>query len=240
MSDTVLVDKTAALWTVTLNRPDKRNALSAELVEDVIAVIEQAQLYRPDLLILRGQGKNFSAGFDFSGWEQASEGDLLWRFVRIEQLLQMIHALPILTVALAHGKNFGAGVDLMAVCKHRVVSADATCRMPGPKFGLVLGTRRLANLVGESTAREIQQVAQTLTATQAQSIGLVSTVADVDDWPTVIAQQCEVASELMPAARESLYRVLHHSTAEADMADLVRSVTVPGLKDRIANYLAAR
>jgi len=246
MSQSVLVHKEDGCWTVTLNRPEKRNALSADMVEALIGVMEQVQApaeapqQTPTVLILQGSGKNFSAGFDFSDWEQISEGDLLWRFVRIEQLLQLIHGLPILTVALAHGKNFGAGVDLVAVCKHRVASADATFRMPGLKFGLVLGTRRLAKLVGVQRARAIQAVAQTLSATDAHEAGLVSAVVDQEAWPNVIAQQQDVSLALTPDARARLYRVLHDNTDDADMADLVRSVTAPGLKERIAKYLAAR
>lgn len=240
MSVPVVVDKQAACWVVTLNRPDKRNALSSELVEGLIEVVDQAQAEKPALLVLRGEGKNFSAGFDFSDWEEASEGDLLWRFVRIEQLLQMLQALPVLTLALAHGKNFGAGVDLMAVCKHRVASEDATFRMPGLKFGLVLGTRRLARLVGVQTARQIQQVAKTLNASEAHTVGLVSALAEPQAWPHVIEQQGDIAASLTPSARASLYRVLDENTDAQDMADLVRSVTEPGLKDRIAKYLAAR
>ncbi|MCR2153265.1 hypothetical protein NSX49_23710, partial [Salmonella enterica] len=71
-----------------------------------------------------------------------SEGDLLLRFVRIETLLQRVAASPCLTVGLAHGRNFGAGVDLFGACKWRVSAPDASFRMPGLKFGLVLGTRR--------------------------------------------------------------------------------------------------
>jgi len=240
MSAPIVVDKQAGCWVVTLNRPDKRNALSAELVEGLIEVVDQAQAEKPALLVLRGEGKNFSAGFDFSDWEEASEGDLLWRFVRIEQLLQMLQALPVLTLALAHGKNFGAGVDLMAVCKHRVASEDATFRMPGLKFGLVLGTRRLARLVGVQTARQIQQVAKTLAAGEAHTAGLVSALAEPQAWPHVIEQQGDIAASLTPSARASLYRVLDENTDAQDMADLVRSVTEQGLKDRIAKYLAAR
>ena len=239
MSALVVLDKQADCWVVTLNRPDKRNALNAELVEDLIEVVEQAQAEKPSLLVLRGEGKNFSAGFDFSEWQDASEGDLLWRFVRIEQLLQMLQALPILTMALAHGKNFGAGVDLMAVCKYRVAAEDATFRMPGLKFGLVLGTRRLARLVGVQTARQIQQVAKTLNASEAHTTGLVSVLAEPQTWPQVIEQQGDIAASLTPSARASLYRVLEDNTDAQDMADLVRSVTEPGLKDRIAKYLAA-
>ncbi|HEY7805230.1 MAG TPA: enoyl-CoA hydratase/isomerase family protein, partial [Orrella sp.] len=147
---------------------------------------------------------------------------------------------PVLTLALAHGKNFGAGVDLMAVCKHRVASEDATFRMPGLKFGLVLGTRRLARLVGVQTARQIQQVAKTLNASEAHTVGLVSALAEPQAWPHVIEQQGDIAASLTPSARASLYRVLDENTDAQDMADLVRSVTEPGLKDRIAKYLAAR
>ena len=240
MNAPVLVEKTSDSWTLTLNRPDKRNALGAELVEALIEVVDQAQAQRPDLLILRGAGKNFSAGFDFTDWEQASEGDLLWRFVRIEQLLQSLNALPVLTLALAHGKNFGAGVDLMAVCKHRVASSEAMFRMPGLKFGLVLGTRRLASRIGTECARAVQQVAKTMAAPEAQAMGLVSQVVDVEHWPGLIDEQLQAAKALTPAARAQLFDVLRVNTDAPDMADLVRSVTEPGLKQRIANYLAER
>lgn len=230
--------KDGSVWTLSLNRPDKRNALDAELVEALIDAVEQAQAVNVNVLVLRGEGKNFCAGFDFTGFEQLGEGELLWRFVRIEQLLQMLNHLPVLTVALAHGKNFGAGVDLMAACKHRVASPDATFRMPGLKFGLVLGTRRLARLVGAERARQIQQVVQTLDAAAALSAGLVSVVQDVNAWEAIVTEQVQAASLLSPAARVSLYRVLHVDTDDADMSELVRSVVTPGLKQRIAKYRA--
>lgn len=238
MSQCLLISQEPHAHTLTLNRPDKRNALNAELVEALINAVGQAHNAKVDLIVLRGEGKNFCAGFDFSGFEDLSEGDLLWRFVRIEQLLQMLHASPALTVALAHGKNFGAGVDLMAVCKHRVASPQATFRMPGLKFGLVLGTRRLAGLIGVERARQVQQVAQTLDAEQALSFGLLSDVIDQDQWLAVINAQQDSARALPRAARQRLYRVLRADSDDQDMADLVRSTVEPGLKERIANYLA--
>ena len=239
MNECLLVNQDDGVWTLTLNRPDKRNALNAELVEALIESIGQAHAANAALVVLRGEGKNFCAGFDFSGFDDLSEGDLLWRFVRIEQLLQTLNNSPALTLALVHGKNFGAGVDLMAACKHRVASTDATFRMPGLKFGLVLGTRRLARLVGVERARQIQQVAQTLEAHTAFSAGLLSELASVEDWCAVVKHQRKAASALTADAREALYRVLRHDTDDADMADLVRSVVAPGLKQRIANYRAS-
>lgn len=239
MSECLLVNREDRAWTLTLNRPDKRNALNADLVESLIDAIGQAHAAGAELLVLRGQGKNFCAGFDFGGFEDTSEGDLLWRFVRIEQLLQMLNNSSALTVALAHGKNFGAGVDLMAACKHRVASVETSFQMPGLKFGLVLGTRRLAALVGTQRARQIQQVAQTLDSSAALAAGLVSEVVNDSGWASVLTQQHEAARTLSAQVRQSLYRVLRHDTDDADMADLVRSVVEPGLKQRIANYRAS-
>ena len=100
--------------------------------------------------------KNFSAGFDFSSTaETATEGELLRRFVRIEQLLQAIWHAPFATMALAHGLNFGAGADLFVACDVRVAAPGTTFRMPGLRFGLQLGTRRLAQRIGNDAARAL-------------------------------------------------------------------------------------
>ena len=143
-----MVEQTHEGWALTLNRPDKRNALSAELVESLIAAVDCAHQAEAKLIILKGHGKNFSAGFDFTGVEQQSEGDLLLRFVRIETLFQMLIRSPAHTLCFTHGRNFGAGVDLFAACRQRVSTAGSSFYMPGLRFGLVLGTHRLVQLVG--------------------------------------------------------------------------------------------
>ena len=86
----LLTERAGATLTLTLNRPDKMNALSASLVDALQAAVDEAARGEVRLLVLRGSGRNFSAGFDFGGVEAQSEGDLLLRFVRIEQLLQSL------------------------------------------------------------------------------------------------------------------------------------------------------
>jgi enoyl-CoA hydratase/carnithine racemase len=238
VSEMIKLEQQGSVWIVNLNRPDKRNALSVSMVEYLIEVLEQSEAAGVDMLVFRGEGLNFCAGFDFTDFEQISEGDLLWRFVRIEQLLARINSASALTVALAHGKNFGAGVDLLAVCKHRVASTDASFRMPGLKFGLVLGTRRLAQLIGAQKTREIQQVAQTIDAPSAKALGLLQDVVDPSQWSSVLDHQAAAAKSLSRTARQALYRAVSEVNEDADLAALVRSVTVPGLKQRIAQYRA--
>ncbi|MCJ9713492.1 enoyl-CoA hydratase/isomerase family protein, partial [Bordetella hinzii] len=119
MSEVLKIGRHEAHWELTLNRPEKRNALSADLVERLLDAVLAAQAAQVPLLVLRGEGSNFSAGFDFSGFEDLGEGDLVLRFIRIETLLQAVAYGPCATLALAHGSNFGAGVDLIAACRQR-------------------------------------------------------------------------------------------------------------------------
>ncbi len=222
---------------ITLNRPEKMNALSAGLVDALITAVDDAHARRSDLIVLRGMGRNFSAGFDFGGYEAQSEGDLLLRFVRIEQLLQKVATSPAVTLALAHGKNFGAGVDLFGACALRVAAPGATFRMPGLKFGLVLGTRRYAEIVGKQVARDILTQTRTFTAEEALQHGFVTGLAAPDDTEACIARSLDAALALTPSARAQLHQALAPSTLDADLASLVRSAAEPGLKDRIRAYL---
>ncbi len=240
MTESLKIEQQDRVWTFTLARAHKRNALDDELVQALTEGVDQAHARGADMLVFQGQGTNFCAGFDFTGFDQASHGDLLLRFVRIEQLLQKIDASSALTVGLAQGKNFGAGVDLLVACKHRVCSQDASFRMPGLKFGLVLGTRRLAHLIGAANTRTVQQSAQTLNAQRALALGLVNELKDPSDWLGVIQEQGQQAQALAPEARAALYRVLHRSDEQADLAELVQSAAASGLKQRIAHYRASQ
>lgn len=233
------VERAGSVWTLTLHRPEKMNALSTGLVESLIAAVDAAHAARARLLVFRGEGRNFSAGFDFGGIEDATEGDLLLRFVRLELLLQSVASSPAATLALAHGRNFGAGVDLFAACRRRVATADATFRMPGLTFGIVLGTRRFAGLVGREAARSILETARTFAAEEARAIGFATALADREVWADLIAAAAADAASLPDDSRAALYDQVGDARPDADLASLVRSAASPGLKDRIQAYIEA-
>jgi enoyl-CoA hydratase/carnithine racemase len=235
------VERDAQTLVLTLDRPEKMNALSATLVDALLTQVNAAYRDGTRLLVLRGDGRNFSAGFDMGGLEAQSEGDLVLRFIRIEQLLQAVRHAPFETVALAHGRNFGAGVDLIAACGQRIASPESTFRMPGLRFGLVLGTRVFAERVGAQRARDVFQASRTFGAADALAWGFLTEVAGEDAWPAAIERARESATALSPEAAERLYRVLSPADhRDADLAELVRSAAMPGIKDRIAAYLAAK
>lgn len=232
----LLVETSGNVVTLILNRLEKMNALSASLVDALIEAIDAAEKRDTTLLVLRGEGRNFSAGFDFGGFEDQSEGDLVLRFTRIEQLLQKLYHAPFDTLALAHGKNFGAGVDIICSCARRVATQSATFQMPGLKFGLVLGTRRYAARVGNSQARRVLQEGIAFDNAEALKSGFLTGAAEQGEWAAEIATATHAANALSADARTRLFAATTPDTRDADLAELVRSAALPGLKDRIRIY----
>jgi len=236
METPLLIEKSGAVTSLTLDRPDKANALNAALVEALLAAVAAAQRDGTRSVVFRGSGRHFCAGFDFGGFEDASEGDLLLRFVRMETLLQAIYHAPFATLALAHGKNFGAGVDLILACGARIAAPGAAFRMPGLKFGLQLGTRRLAARLCGDTARSLLAASKTFGAEEALRIGFLHQIAASDAWPGLISSGANDAQLLSPAAAARLCAATVTDSRAADMADLVASAAEPGLKERIREY----
>ena len=235
------IERRGSTLFLTLDRPDKMNALSASLVEALLAEVNAACRDGTRLLVLRGNGRNFSAGFDMSAYEAQSEGDLVLRFIRIEQLLQAVRHAPFDTMVLAHGRNFGAGVDLICACARRMATADATFRMPGLRFGLVLGSRLFAERVGTDRARQVLHASQTFTGTEAHAWGFLTGVAAQDEWTAAIEQAEQAVGALSAEAAARLFRVMApEDHRDAVLAELVRSAAQPGIKQRIASYLGAK
>ena len=233
MSNNVDIEKDGDCWSFTLNRPEKMNALNVQIVEELIEQVSAAHQQGARLLVFSGHGKNFSAGFDQGLLEQETDADLLMRLVRIETLLQLVASSPCQTLAFAHGRNFGAGVDLFAACRRRYCTADATFRMPGLRFGLVLGTRRFGAIVGPAKAREIQEETRTIPAQEALELGLVSRLIEHEEKQALIKETLGVAQLLDRETQQHLYQVLATDDANRDLADLVRSASRPGIKERM-------
>ncbi|TXH45798.1 MAG: enoyl-CoA hydratase/isomerase family protein [Burkholderiaceae bacterium] len=233
-------DEGQGVHALTLDRGDKGNALSSALVDALLAAIAAAH-DRPQAraLVLAGNGRHLCTGFDLSDLEQATEGDLLLRFVRVEQMLDAVWRSPLLTVALASGRTWGAGADLFCAAQQRWALPDATFRFPGAAFGLVLGTRRLAARVGADTARAWVAGGLEIDAATAQAAGLVSHVGTREAFDAHVAALRTEADVIDAETRRAINTVTRDGDADADLAALVRSAARPGLKQRIVAYRAA-
>jgi len=227
----------AGVRTLRLERADKANALDPAMVEAIASALDAVAAQPPRLLVVEGSGRNFCAGFDFSGYEAQSDGELLWRFVSIELMLQRLRALPCVTVACVQGGAFGAGADMAAACTFRLGLPSARFRFPGFQFGLALGTRSLAALIGQQAAREILLSGEVIDSGRALASGLLTGIVEsveafAESVDTINGRFGRIDA---PSAQLAL-RNTSVQAGDADLADLVRSVVRPGLKQRIAAY----
>ena len=240
MNDAVTMARDGAVLTARLCRPARGNALDDSLVDGLLAAVNGATDPAVRLLVLRGEGRNFCTGFDLAGLETQSDGDLLRRFVRIELMLQAIHHAPVPCVALAQGRVFGAGADIFAACRWRIATPTTSFAFPGARFGLVLGTRRLAMVAGTQTALDLTQLGRSMDAPGALACGLATDLVDESGFDaTVTGLHDEIAAT--PRATVTALRDAAVADRRAeDLAALVRSAAVPGLGARIAAYAAQR
>lgn len=225
--------------TITLDRPSKANALGAEIVEELLCHATAAAADGTRVIVLKGNGKNFCAGFDFSGYADQSDGDLLLRFVRIEEMLQAIRYAPFVTIACVQGAAFGAGADLVASCTYRIGDPHARFRFPGFQFGVALGTRHLARVVGTGRARDILLNNRQLDAAQALECGLLTHAAPINAFDQTVQGIVDGTCELGGKPLAALLRNTLDDTRDRELVELVRSVSAPGLRERIEKYRSA-
>lgn len=238
MTDELIVERNAEVTRLTLNRPEKANALSKTLVDALILALDNASQDGTYLMILKGSGRMFSGGFDLANFDRESDASLVKRFIQIEILLQRLYHAPFATLAFAHGAAFGAGADLVCVCEQRIATPATMFRMPGLQFGVVLGTRRFAQRVGPDTARAILGESRTFNAEQGLEIGFLTGVADQPAW--TVREECiaEAGQRLDAKSRAALNAATIPDTRAEDMAALQESVMREGLKGRIGAYVA--
>lgn len=237
MTDPIVEQRNGAVLRVTLNRPDRGNALGPDIVEALLEAVCRAPSEGVRLIVLEGAGRHFCAGFDLSNLDALSDGDLLSRLVRIETLLQAVRHAPVATAVVVQGAAIGAGADLVAACECRLVKERATFAFPGAGFGIALGTRRLTERVGEAAARDLIASGRRIDAAEALEIGLVQKVAGEGELDESLKALIDRASRLEVGTQAFINALTVQDGRDRDMAALVASASRPGLKRRVQTYL---
>jgi enoyl-CoA hydratase/carnithine racemase len=245
MSAELGIAREGEILRLTLQRPDKGNALSDSLVAALAEAFDDARRACPRLLVLEGAGPHFCTGFDLSALEAETDATLLARFVRVERLLQAVWTAPFPTLALAQGRVTGAGADLFCACSQRWIVGDAKFSFPGAGFGLVLGTGRLADAVGAAHAQRWVMGGGLVSADEALATGLATqrvAAAGGEEfaaWLRTVQRLDDETHAAIHEATEGARRPRGSAGDAQDMARLERSAARPGLKDRITAYRAA-
>ena len=191
---------------VTLNRPEKRNALSVELREEGNAIL--AELADKDdvrVLVVTGAGSVFCSGFDLREFETASQDEAFERrlWASSDEWHRRWIEFPVPTIAAVNGAAIAGGFDVAVMCDLRVVSRSATFAHPEVGFGdVVYGPLR--DLVGGAVARDLCFTGRKIDAVEADRLGLVSRLVPPDE---VVDTALDVAEGIAAAPRGTLARL---------------------------------
>ncbi len=173
---------------ITLDRPERRNAINLETLVQLDEAIEATSADPAKrALILTGAEGHFCAGADLSGVEDAEFVAVLAR------VLDGLRNATFPTIAAVEGAALGAGAQLAVACDLRVAAADAMFGIPAAKLGLMVDqwtVRRLADVLGQGTARAVLLAADTISGERAFALGLVQRMGTIDlalEWAHHIA-----------------------------------------------------
>jgi enoyl-CoA hydratase/carnithine racemase len=181
-------EKKGNTYTISLNRPAKRNAITVDMLTGICEMAE-SQTGDPDIraIILKGEGKIFSAGVDFNslgaevgaclGEAGAGGAPLRALIYRFQQYFNRLEAVEIPIICVMHGQSLGLGIELALACDIRLMGDDCIWALPELKLGVIAdlgGTSRLSRLLGPSRTMEIFLTAREYTAQQAVDWGLVN------------------------------------------------------------------
>lgn len=170
----IRLEEDGALWTVTLDRPEKANALTRAMLDRLAGIAERAA--GAQALILTGAGKVFSAGADLAEAKTGLATDPVW-----ERLSGALAAAPCLTIAALNGTLAGGAFGMALACDLRIAPPGASFFYPVMKLGYLpqpSDPGRLRALVGPARAKLILMGGARMDAEEALAVGLVDGIAD--------------------------------------------------------------
>lgn len=189
------LNKQDGVWTATINRPDKANSLTEEMLSNLADIAENVQEAR--VLILTGAGSVFSAGADLDAARAGLAVSPVW-----ERLSTAIANLPCLTIAALNGTVAGGAMGMILACDLRVAVGTAKIFYPVMKLGFLpqpSDPPRLTKLVGPSRAKMILMSGQKIDAETALQWGLFDTLTK----PEALMETCQaLASDTLSATPE--------------------------------------
>ncbi|MGW6421661.1 enoyl-CoA hydratase [Nocardia sp. NPDC055053] len=218
--DTILLERKNRVGWITLNRPKALNALNTQVLDDIVAALDE--LERDDeigAVVITGSAKAFAAGADIKEMQPKSYMDMFMDdfFARWDRLAQFRKP----TVAAVAGYALGGGCELAMLCDILIAADTAQFGQPEIKLGVIPGiggSQRLTRAVGKAKAMDLVLTGRNMGAEEAERAGLVSRVVPADDLLDVAAEVAEtIAAKSLPVtmiAKEAVNRSFETTLAE--------------------------
>ncbi|HEY2646901.1 MAG TPA: enoyl-CoA hydratase-related protein [Candidatus Acidoferrales bacterium] len=194
--------------TITLNRPEKRNAISAEMIVDILAAFDEVESSNARVLILTGAGKAFCSGMDLealkalathSPAQQRQDSD------RLAQLFRRLWSFPKPTIAAVNGHAIAGGCGLATLCDFTIAVPEAKFAYPEVRIGFLPAVVSifLVRQIGEKHARDLLLTGRTIDAAEAHRLGLVTQIASVEE---LMNAAHILAATLLASSPTSIYK----------------------------------
>jgi methylglutaconyl-CoA hydratase len=219
VSEPVLSSVEGAVARITLNRPEKRNALSAELITGVKAALRTADAH-PEVRViaLSGAGKDFCSGADLSALRRIAAASTMDNLDDVDELAELFllpRQLRKPVVALVRGRALAGGAGMAAACDLVLAAESASFGYPETRIGFVpaMVTAIVRRNVSEKRAFELLVLGGTLTAAEAERIGLVNRVFADDSFESESAAMLAELAERSPSAVQLTKRLLYNTDA---------------------------
>jgi len=249
---TILIAEEAGIRTITLNRPERRNAMTPEMRQELIAALEEAAAGTCRVVVLKGAGDAFCSGLDLSVLQSLNDkpaSDHRADAERIATLFRTLYELPKPTIAAVHGPAIAGGTGLATLC-------DFTLAVPAAKFGYTearigfvpaIVSAFLALQIGDKRARDLLLTGRLFDAGEAYRLGLVNEVVRPDaleERVRALAQSLAANSPQSQAATKRLLAAQNKAWLDAAIAQAMEANAqareTPDFHEGIAAFLDKR
>ena len=244
------VERRGDVVTLTLDRPERRNALSENLMAEFEAALSSIEADpSARAVVIAANGPVFSSGHDLAEMVNRSKSEYADLFGRCSRAMQMIRRLPMPVIARVQGPALAAGCQLVAACDLAVAAEGATFSTPGVKIGLFCSTPMvpLVRAIPPRAALEMLMTGAPISAARAQELGLVNRVvpvdgldAVVDEWVVAIRASSPMVIRLGKAAFYEGLALDEPSAYAQATATMIDNATRRDAQEGIAAFLGKR
>ncbi len=246
----VLLSAQGPVARLTLNRPEKRNALSLALMEEVITALRDVSA-RPDIraVIVEGAGPAFSAGHDLAEMIGREEAFLRELFDVCTVMMESIHALSQPVIAKVHGVATAAGCQLVAACDLAVAAQGTRFATPGVKIGLFCSTPMVpvSRAVGRKRAMEMLLTGEPIDASTALAWGLVNQVVAAEALEPAVMRYVEAiarsSADTVATGKQAFYAQVdrsEHAAYEHCKAVMADNALAPDAQEGMSAFIGKR
>lgn len=246
--ETLYVSVEKGIATLTLNRPQQRNACNGQMCRDLLAAA--VRLGADDavrVVVVRAAGTAFCAGMDLKENQQLSAGDMLGRRALGFSAYDALENLPQPVIAVVQGPAYGSGCEIAAACDFVLASSEARFCYPEVARGTVGATQRLPRIAGTRKAKELLFTSRVFDAAEAKEIGLVNHVYAPDELDAAVQDMAARIAEMDPGTVQATKRCVDsgvETTREGAMAiellAIQQNLQGTSWQDGIQSFVAAK